>query len=118
MSAGIVWLSVAAVFTLPTALVLFVIFRNHKTADQYYQGMYDNVEQERLGQLLKAEGVNLEQYIRSNNSIDVFKAIKRCSNCQHHNNCDSHLATEQKGIPEYCENQQSIERVKEAAVEA
>lgn len=112
MSAGLIWLSVAAIFTLPTALVLFIIFRNHKAADLYYQGLYHSLEQERLGKLLKKEGISLEQYVRSNSSVEVYKAIRKCQTCYQHGQCDTHLESVQQGIPENCENKDSIENSK------
>ncbi len=110
MSQGLIWLSVAAVFTLPTALVLYVIFRNHRAADLYYQGLYHSLEQERLGKLLKEQGVSLDHYVRSNSSTEVFNAIKRCRGCVQQDQCDRHLEQHRQDLPADCENRESIAR--------
>ncbi|ABC29053.1 hypothetical protein HCH_02225 [Hahella chejuensis KCTC 2396] len=110
MKVTIIWMAVAAVFMLPTMMVLAFIFRNSRTADLYYNGLANRVEQERLGQMLKQQGVDTTHYVRGSSSVEVFKAIQNCRNCSEKAHCGEHLQRENAtpGVPDFCPNQDAI----------
>lgn len=99
-----------AVFTilLPVAIIF-----NMKAGMKYRQDLARKLDKLRLGKMLVALGIDVDEYLAQRPGIDIHNHMERCSSCSNTAECDDKLAGKQldAGHISFCNNEESLQEL-------
>jgi hypothetical protein len=106
--AALVLILVAFMVLLPVAIIF-----NVRAAAKYRQGLATQVDKLRLGRMLSALGIDINEYLNTERAIDIHTHMERCSACANTDECDEKLAGNDID-PErinFCNNEASLQEM-------
>ena len=106
------------VITFMVLLPIAIIF-NMKTGMKYRQGLARRIDKLRLGKMLVALGIDVNEYLASNPGLDIQNQMERCSACENTDECDDKLSSNaiDAGNIGFCNNEESLRELVKNPVE-
>lgn len=103
---GILALALAAFMVLLPVAIVF----NMKAGMKYRQELAQKLDSLRLGKMLAALGMDLDEYLASNPVVNIRDQMDRCTACNNTEECDDKLSsnaidTDRIG---FCNNEESL----------
>ena len=94
-------------------LLLSAIVFNLNAGKKFRRQLATRLKQLRLGSMLAATGIDINQYLHTQNVVDIQDQMERCSNCENTDTCDEQLAEGHVSVQEidFCNNQRSLEEM-------
>ena len=106
---GILSLTVAAFLVLLPVAIIF----NMKAGMKYRQELARKLDHLRLGKMLAALGMDLDEYLATNPAVEIKNQMERCAACSSTEECDDKLATQAIDADRigFCNNEESLRRM-------
>ena len=106
---GILALTVAAFLVLLPVAIIF----NMKAGMKYRQELARKLDNLRLGKMLAALGMDLDEYLATNPAVEIKNQMERCAACSNTEECDDKLATQAIDADRigFCNNEESLRRM-------
>jgi hypothetical protein len=104
--AGLFGMLLMAFATLLTVAIVF----NLAAGKRYRESLAKQLNSLRLGKMLTALGVDIDDYLHHERAVDIHDQMQRCSGCAQTERCDEQLAdgkidNDQLG---FCNNEQTL----------
>ena len=96
-----------------TVLLLAAIIFNLKTGQKFRQKLAQDLHKLRLAKMLSALGIDINSYLHTARSIDIYQQMNRCAACENTRECDESLAQEdiEASKIDFCNNEQSLQEL-------
>ncbi|MDH5436352.1 MAG: DUF6455 family protein [Gammaproteobacteria bacterium] len=112
-------LSTILIVLYPILLIIFMvtfivaIVFNFNLGKKYRQPVAKKVHQLRLGKMLNALGIDINDYLYNERMIDIQNQIVRCEACNNIEECDEKLADDHLDASEidFCNNERSLKEI-------
>ena len=108
---SIIAVGLIGLFAITLAIGLFAaIFLNMKVGIRFREKLASRVADLRLGKMLSALGIDIDDYLHSERVTDIENHIKRCAQCANTDECDDKLAdnTIKAHQIAFCNNEKSL----------
>ena len=95
------------------ALLPVAIIFNARAGMKYRTALAGKIHGLRLGKMLAALGINIDEYLATQRVIDIHQHIKRCEECANLEQCDEGLANGniEAGSIHFCSNEQPLQEI-------
>jgi hypothetical protein len=106
---GVLALVLAAFLVLLPVAIIF----NMKTGMKYRQELAHKLDRLRLGKMLAALGMDLNEYLATNPTVDIKHQMERCTACTNTEECDDQLAINAIDADSigFCNNEESLRHI-------
>lgn len=96
-----------------TLLLLAAIVFNLKTGQRYREKLAQDLHKLRLGKMLAALGIDINSYLHTARSVDIYQQMNRCATCENTRECDDQLTNEdiEASRIDFCNNEQSLQEL-------
>ena len=103
---GLLALLLAAFMVLLPVAIVF----NMKAGMKYRQELARKLDSLRLGKMLAALGMDLNEYLASNPAVDIRDQMERCNACDNTEECDDKLSSNAIDADRigFCNNEESL----------
>ncbi len=93
-------------------LTIAIIF-NFRSGLKYREKLAGKIEKLRLGKMLAALGINIDEYVCSARAVDINDQISNCSACANTRECDDRLADGSISSDDigFCNNEEALQEV-------
>jgi len=109
LTAGVLILLVAGFAVFLLSAIVF----NMNVGRRYRASMATQLETLRLSKMLTALGIDINEYLHTQRTVDIKTHMQRCSQCANTDVCDDNLAanTIDTGNINYCNNEASLKNI-------
>ena len=96
------------VLLLPIAIVF-----NFRAGLKYREALAGKIEKLRLGRMLVALGIDIDEYVSTERGVDIYQHMNRCKACTNTEECDDRLGSDNidSGNIKFCNNEESLQEI-------
>lgn len=96
------------VLLLPIAIVF-----NFRAGLKYREALAGKIEKLRLGRMLVALGIDIDEYVSTERGVDIYQHMNRCKACTNTEECDDRLGSDDidSSNIKFCNNEESLQEI-------